>query len=148
MRLFFLSTIGTRLRDARLAKSMTQGDLASAIGTSQQAVASMEKKSPAASKYFMKICEVLDIEYEWLVKGEKPAPGNSKSDNVDAYIDAAIDALEESLRAVKLASLRRGDESGNIDQNLLREAFKISVRGKMTGDYLTAALSDKLLKKA
>jgi transcriptional regulator with XRE-family HTH domain len=146
MRLFILSTIGQRVTDARKAKGLSQKELAELIGTTQQTITNIETKSPD-SRYYLKISEVLDVSYEWIVKGEKKAPGLNSTDDIESYIAMAEDAFMQAINSYKAISLQRGDNIASVDFELMNDAFMIALRGKITGDYVTASLNARDLKR-
>lgn len=146
MRLFILSTIGKRVAEARREKGLSQKELADEIGTTQQTITNIETKSPA-SRFYLKISEVLGVSYEWIVKGEAEQAPVDKNKLDDYYIRLSEEAFEQAVTSYKAVCLGRGDSIDNIDFELMKNAFSISMRGKVTGDYVTASLSSQGLKK-
>ena len=64
------TTIGTRIGVSRVAKNMTQTELANKIGTVYQRVHEWECdwRNPS-DKYLVKIADVLDVDFNWLKNG-------------------------------------------------------------------------------
>lgn len=146
MRLFILSTPGRRVAELRREKNLSQKDLADMIGTTQQTITNIETKSPQ-SRYYLAISEVLDVPYEWIMKGEKTAKPKSGDKGEEYYIRVSEEAFDQAITSFKALSLQRGDDVSGVDFDLLKSAFKISMRGKVTGDYVTASLAAQSLKK-
>ncbi|QJR79638.1 helix-turn-helix transcriptional regulator [Alteromonas pelagimontana] len=148
MRLFILSTIGSRITEARNAKGWSQDDLAAAVGTSQQNIARMEANVTRTSKYFDPICEALGVSRAWLLKGERKVEEGEQLTDPEFYVHAATEALDQAIKSYKSIRIQNGKGYENVDFDLLRRAFEISIKGKLTGDYVTASLSINNLKKA
>lgn len=149
MRFFILSTIGRRLADARKEKGWSQEKLGVKVGTTQQTIGKIEKHSPESSKYYMPICEALGISYKWLMQGEQTVSGSdSNSIDPEFYIGASEEALEQAINSIKSYNLTKGVDVGDFDFDLLRKAFKIAIRGRITGDYITASLALQEKRKA
>jgi transcriptional regulator with XRE-family HTH domain len=146
MRLFILSTPGRRVAELRREKNLSQKDLAEMVKTTQQTIANIESKSPQ-SRYYFSISEVLDVPYEWIMKGEKNHPAPTSGNGDEYYIRVSEEAFEQAVTSFKALSLQRGDDVAGVDFSLLKSAFKIAVRGKITGDYVTASLTAQSLKK-
>jgi transcriptional regulator with XRE-family HTH domain len=67
------ASIGARIRAARAAKSMTQGDLAQVVGVSRSAVAQWETgRSGQITGNLARIAAALDVGVEHLTLGEDP----------------------------------------------------------------------------
>lgn len=146
MRLFILSTIGRRVAEARRERGLSQKELADEIGTTQQTITNIETKSPS-SRYYLKISEVLGVPYHWLMKGEADQNPVDKGKLEEYYIRLSEEALDQAITSYKAVCLGRGDSIDSVDFELMKSAFKISMRGKVTGDYVTASLSAQGLKK-
>lgn len=65
------TTVGTRIGISRIAKDMTQTELANKIGTVYQRVHEWECnwRNPS-DKYLMKIADVLNVDFNWLKTGD------------------------------------------------------------------------------
>lgn len=146
MRLFILSTPGRRVAEVRKERGLSQKDLADKIGTTQQTITNIETKSPS-SRYYIAISEVLNVPYEWIMKGETTITPKNKDKGDEYYIRVSEEAFDQAVTSFKALSLQRGDDLSGIDFDLLKSAFSISVRGKLTGDYITASLAAQALKK-
>lgn len=146
MSLFIVSNIGTRLAEARKQSDHTQKTLAEAVGATQQIITKIETGDVLNSKYFMPICEELGISYSWLVKGKEESDC-AESENPDKFINVALLAADEALKATVALTASRGGVSGKFDYEMFKSAFEVSLRGRLTGDYVTAALKLQKLKK-
>jgi len=75
-----ISTLGERLKHARKSRGFTQNSLADAIGVSRGVIYNIEKdKSDAQVIVTNAICQILNLNNEWLIKGV-----GSMEDNTDA----------------------------------------------------------------
>lgn len=146
MRLFILSTPGRRIAEARREKGMSQAELADLVNTTQQTIGNIETKSPS-SRYYLPISEALGVSYEWILKGDTSITPKQTGADPEYYIKLSEEAFDQAITSFKALSLQRGDDIGSVDFNLLKSAFSISIRGKVTGDYVTASLSAQALKK-
>ena len=70
-------TIGQRLRTARLARGLSQAQLARAAGLSSQAVNQIERGVHPAPRFttIAALARVLDVTPSWLVSTDPDAPG-------------------------------------------------------------------------
>ncbi|WP_230084849.1 S24 family peptidase [Providencia rustigianii] len=66
-----------RIKQARLAKDMTQAELADAVGVSPQSVQQWETSTEPRKNRVMKIAEILGVDANWLLFG-KPDSENRK----------------------------------------------------------------------
>lgn len=148
MRFFLVSTIGSRIRDARKAADLTQGDLAEKVETTQQNIQKLEKSDSAASKYLYPIAEVLGVDYEWLRFGDDKKPARKNMDDPETQIAVSLEVLESALKSVKAVMVQRGKDPKAVDSELIIKAFEVGLRGRLTGDYVTAALNISHFKKA
>lgn len=152
MRLFLVPTIGSRIKDARLKAGLSQGELGDKVGTSQQLIGKLEKDSPSSSKYYWPISKTLSVDYDWLMTGDKNKPTSVDVDP-EYIIGLSKEALVEAVNSVKKIMIRKQIDPAVLDKdttNLVMQAFEISMRGKLTGDYITTALDLSMLssKKA
>ena len=145
MGLFLVPTIGSRISTARRKMDLSQFALGELVGTTQQAIQKIESGDVAHSRYLEPISVALGVSYNWIVKGVA-SPGSATES--EEYIITANDALVDALNSFKAISLQKGVDMSGFDFNLLKAAFDVSLRGKLTGDYVTAALRIGMLKKA
>ncbi|MCH1781752.1 XRE family transcriptional regulator [Psychrobacter glaciei] len=61
--------LGSRVKEAREHRGLTQGELADKIGWSQQALSTLEKRDSKKSAYASPIAKALDIDIDWLMSG-------------------------------------------------------------------------------
>ncbi|HGJ5921851.1 XRE family transcriptional regulator [Arsenophonus apicola] len=66
-----MKTMHERIRQARLAKKMTQAELAEKLSVTPQSVQQWETSTEPKKKRLMKIADVLDIDVNWLLFGER-----------------------------------------------------------------------------
>lgn len=67
-----MSTLATRLREARLEKNMSQFVLADRSGVSQSTIANIEGGRNEGSKHILKIADALNLNANWLMDGVPP----------------------------------------------------------------------------
>ncbi len=72
-----MKTMRDRIKQARLAKDMTQAELADAVGVSPQSVQQWETSTEPRKNRVMKIAEILGVDVNWLLFG-KPDSENRK----------------------------------------------------------------------
>ncbi len=65
--------LGTRLKQARQKKKLTQADLAVAIGIKQQAIQRIEAGKVKSTSYIVQMAKVLNVSPEWLALGDEAA---------------------------------------------------------------------------
>lgn len=88
-------TLGSRLKDARLASGLTQAQLAKKAGVSQQAVAKLEKGAEW-SRHTHALSKALGVSTEWLATGSGPM--GRRENHVGSLGSAANDAIQRFLR--------------------------------------------------
>lgn len=135
------NSLGGRLRHARREAGLKQKELADKVGASQQMITKLEGQQVANSKYLLKISQALDVPYEWLMFGKDITvkPSIQTVDH-DELIKFAVDTLTEVLCSIEKIYNLKGIEP-NVDLNLIERAFCTTMRGKLTGDYLTSLLT-------
>ena len=71
-----IESMGERIRERRLAKGMTQLDLANAVGVTESAVSQWELGGTKNIKLdnFLRLLDVLDVTHTYLVHGTAGAP--------------------------------------------------------------------------
>ena len=91
--------IASRLKQARKSRGYTQDSLANAIGVSRGVISNIEyEKSEPQALVLRAICEVLQIEEQWLVSGEgamESSPNLAKSARLLSEIHNAAKELSE-----------------------------------------------------
>lgn len=90
--------IASRLKQARKSRGYTQDSLANAIGVSRGVISNIEyEKSEPQALVLRAICEVLQIEEQWLVSGEGTMDSNlAKSAQLLSEIHNAAKNLSEA----------------------------------------------------
>nr|WP_315043264.1 S24 family peptidase [uncultured Moraxella sp.] len=80
--------LGARVKQIREERNLTQQQLADAIGWSQQALATLERRDSAKSKYAGQIAKVLGVDLGWLLVGNEIL--GAKTDNHSEQNDLEI----------------------------------------------------------
>ena len=147
MRLFIVPTLGTRVREAREALGWKQDELANASGVSQQAITKIESGTTKRPTCINALAKALGVSVDYLETGSANASRDDPTIEAESYMLTAKSALGESISSMRAINKSRGKPDNEIDQHLLVRAFEISLRAKLTGDYLTAALELQDIKK-
>lgn len=98
------TTVGARIGISRIAKDMTQTELANKIGTVYQRVHEWECnwRNPS-DKYLMKIADVLDVDFNWLKTGDYyNEPYNQYQEysiDIDLISDDAFEQRKHDLKS-------------------------------------------------
>lgn len=140
-----MPTIGSRIASARRKMDLSQLALGEKVGTTQQAIQKIESGDIAHSRYLEPIAVALGVSYNWVVKGVA-SPGSAADS--EEYVISANEALNDAINSFKAISVQKGVDMSGFDFKLLKTAFDVSLRGKLTGDYVTAALRMSGLQKA
>lgn len=136
-----MSSISTRVTQARNKKGWSQGKLGEAVGTSQQQIANIENGTTKNSKYFLPIAKVLGLSYDWLLYGDdKPTLTPTEIKDNEDMITVAVDALGRAISSMKVINQKSGKDPLTLDEELLKRAFEISMKGSLSGDFVTSAL--------
>lgn len=101
------STLGARLKDARINKGLSQGELGDLVGVSQAAVGKVELDRTENPRGILKYASVLGVSPDYLLFGE-----GSKNYNLadDISLTMAVDIL--NMHVEKLSNT--GIESSKI----------------------------------
>ena len=91
-------TVGEIIKRERIEKHITQAELGSLVGVSQQSIDNWEKgRSSIQLKYLKKLCEVLGRSSDYLLFGEEPSLSyelsrllESKKDKIERLSDIAL----------------------------------------------------------
>jgi transcriptional regulator with XRE-family HTH domain len=114
-------TVGIRIKIARTAARMTQEELSTASGISQQMISALENGRRQNTFELVHVARALGVRYEWLATGELPMVSNGPLSGAgpDA-IKEAFYSLSPHERELLLADLLRGHadqfQPGNEDQ--------------------------------
>lgn len=73
--------LGSRVKQAREYRGLTQGDLATAIGWTQQALSTLEKRDSKKSAYTSQIAKALNVDIDWLMGGVGSMVPQPKNNN-------------------------------------------------------------------
>ena len=96
-------TIGKRLKQARKYRHMTQDDLAKQIGTSRGVITNIELgkiKEPQLPVVNI-ICDVLDINKDWLLNGSGPMDRNDVDSNGFNVCVKKYVSCDEVIRSIE-----------------------------------------------
>ena len=69
-----VTTLGQRLRKARLERGLTQAQLANLVGVTQTAISRLEDGRSAGSPSMARICDVLRVSINWLEGRDETEP--------------------------------------------------------------------------
>ena len=83
---------------------------------------------------------------DYLESGSASASRDNPTLEAESYMLTAKAALLESIASMRAINKGRSKPDNELDQPLLMQAFEISLRAKLTGDYLTAALELRDIK--
>jgi SOS-response transcriptional repressor LexA len=103
-------TLGTRLKQARLKKKLTQEELAEAVGIKQQAVQRIEAGKVRSTSYVVQLARVLTVTPEWLALGEENAETTPESFSISESQESYV------VSANNYASVLEWDEPEAIEQ--------------------------------
>lgn len=114
--------IGQRIREARKAAGMTQGQLAAKVGMKQNSISELEKGDSAGTTNVAKFAQALHVNALWLETGAGDrAPNGAHLALVDGSADDIASQLE-SMISLKLITTR--------EASLLRNFRMASMDGK------------------
>lgn len=93
--------IGARLREVRIEKGFTQGQLAEKLQCSDKAISRYEKNKNLDKVYdFVKICEYLGADINYLTTGEKYSNGKEISHQDQRILSAYYNLIDSDRRIV------------------------------------------------
>lgn len=97
-----INTFGTRLREKRNERQLTQAAIASKIGVKRSAVSQWESdETQPKGKNLTKLCKILDCDIDWIQNG--------KSKNKSSIMDGlSSDAVLVIKRVAELDKLKDG----------------------------------------
>ena len=137
-----MSTTGTRVFEARKKLGLTQGQLAGKSGVSQQLIGKIESGSVTKTGSLEEIAKALDVTYAWLKHGSVNTAGATSSlADINSLMLTASKAIDEAVVTMMAINGQKGDNPKALNVEVLKKAFNISFRGKLTGDYVTAAFN-------
>lgn len=92
-----MSTIGARIRAARLAKGLTQAQVSTATGFGVTRISDIERDRYEVpdGRTFLKLSEALGVSLDELFSGPRPAPRELGEWKLLAELDQAVAAIEE-----------------------------------------------------
>ena len=113
--------IGSKIKDIRLQKDMTQKELARLSGVLQSTISTLEKGGHDAipTKTLKKVCEALNVNYQDIISGTKELehlPQEVRNFVVNPMNAAVITTMyyEYMLEKAKEAKNRQANESGGM----------------------------------
>lgn len=77
-----MKTMRERIKQARLAKNMTQAELAELVGVSPQSVQQWETSTEPRKNRVVKIAEILEVDANWLLFGKSSIDGNGNINGI------------------------------------------------------------------
>jgi transcriptional regulator with XRE-family HTH domain len=143
MRFFIVQSKASRIRNARIKKGMSQQELGDAVGTTQQTINNLENKDVENSKYYRSIAEALEMDFDYLMDGDLVRKKTADQLDTDEIINISVDSLRKAIGSVKAINIQRGFENNCFDEQMLLRAFELTIKGTLTGDYVTAALQSE-----
>jgi transcriptional regulator with XRE-family HTH domain len=96
-----LDTVGDRLRSARKARSLKQGELAKLSGVGQSVISKLETGNLVRGSHVPRLAEALRVHVRWLDTGEGPRelPLGVREEMASYNFDAALEsAMLDALR--------------------------------------------------
>lgn len=99
-----MSDLGTRLRETRKSKGLSQADVAKAVGMSQPSYNALERGVASKSIYLTEIAKVLQVDSYWLLTGKSAT-----------VVDAEVASILEGSPNVGVMSNDNNEERIWID---------------------------------
>jgi transcriptional regulator with XRE-family HTH domain len=101
-------TVGQRIRDLRVARKLTQEQLAKAIGIKQGSLTQLEtgKSKAPASKTLTKLARLFEVDPEWLMTGRGPQHPVSSLGDEESELVLLYRSLSTEGRAYVLGRAR------------------------------------------
>lgn len=126
-------SIGTRIREARKLREMTQKELAAKIGIKQSTLSELETGESAGTTYLARIAAVLRVNALWLEAGKGPRDSQSAADASQAggtgFFDLRAETAEE-LRLLGIYRMASEREREAIDDAVRHVQQLIQARGR------------------
>ncbi|MCI5941475.1 MAG: helix-turn-helix domain-containing protein [Ligilactobacillus animalis] len=83
--------IGSRIKDLRKSKKMSQSDLGKMIGVSQTTVTAWETgRAEPASAYISKLADFFNVSADYLLGRPEKKTDTTKSDKIEDMLDSAM----------------------------------------------------------
>jgi transcriptional regulator with XRE-family HTH domain len=115
-------SIGQRLSDALKAKKMSQNTLGEHMGVTRQTVNKWVKdQSDMPVKSLIKLCDILDISADWLLRGEgQLSPTKSMADTKDMqifFLEQSLKKAESRIEALnrEIGGLKKPNKDNSRD---------------------------------
>jgi transcriptional regulator with XRE-family HTH domain len=121
--------------------------LAEKAGISQQLIGKIESCDVSKPGSLEEIAKALQVSYSWIKHGAADISNKSVSSNIDSFILTADSSIDEAINTMIIINGQRGLAPNELNIEVLKRAFKISLRGKLTGDYVTAAINVDDIKR-
>ncbi len=112
-------SIGSRIRQAREARHLKQGELAKAIGIAQASLSLLESGRSASPKgtTLTELARVLHVEPSWILTGRGPMTSDEQQKPDQPEILQIWQALGRAKRAALLAAARALRDSDEDDSS-------------------------------
>lgn len=117
-------TVGERIHKARIARKMTQSELARSVGTVYQRIHEWEcyDRNPSI-KYLMKIADTLIVDVEWLSTGLLAKEPYCVYERFYSTDENQIDEVQYEQRKNALITIM--NSLANADDSLLNKALSV-----------------------
>ncbi len=111
-------SIGTRIREAREARNLNQGQLAKQIGIAQASLSLLESGRTASPKgtTLTELARVLRVEPRWILTGRGPMQREDRSGD-DPEILQIWESLSRAKRSMLLAAARALRDAEESDES-------------------------------
>lgn len=137
-----MASAGTRVKEARKARGMTQKALATSAGCSQQTIVDLERENVTWSRFMPAIADELGLSLHWIETGQGPRERTGRGQGAvpivqwDFFTHAA--ALgEDNARVIDWAEGCAVDNSGSVVVVIVDDAVEFAMGEVVSaGDWL------------
>ncbi|WP_052476158.1 helix-turn-helix domain-containing protein [Cohnella kolymensis] len=116
-----MNTFGTRLKQARTRKKLTQNEVAEKLGIDYTTISKYENnKSQPDNEILRELADMYEVSLDWLILGQLDGGRPSNKILVDGVLEPLTDEearhLLESLEMFRLLQAKRVKESHHADK--------------------------------
>lgn len=116
-----MSTFGTRLKQARTRKKLTQNDVADKLGIDYTTISKYENnKSQPDNEILRELADMYEVSLDWLILGQFNTSSPSNKIYVDGVLESLTDEearhLMESLEMFRLLKAKRVKDLHNANK--------------------------------